>query len=153
MKKAVLLLCILALGVLFILSGCKAPEEPEAPEVTPEVPEELPGEEVMAPEEIIEGAWLASVSCDGEKVAATIVNQGSEDYEIFKDIKILLRGLVVTKFDCDKMTLAPGEGAICADISGGFPLADENEIMLRAPGGVQEVESVTCAPPSAEEAE
>jgi hypothetical protein len=147
MRKAVLLLCILALGILFLLGGCKAPEEEaEVPEAEVEVPE-VEAEEGLPAEveqEVAAGAWLAGVACAEGRISAVITNQEGRDMEITKDIKLLIRGLVVTRPDCDKMTLAPGESAICDDISGGFPLADSNIIILRAPDGVQEEATAVC---------
>jgi hypothetical protein len=147
MRKAVLLLCILALGILFLLGGCKAPEEEVvAPEAEVEVPaaEAEEGLPAAVEQEVAAGAWLAGVACADNKVSAVITNQEGREMTIVKDIKILIRGLVVTRPDCDKMTLAPGESAICDDISGGFPLAASNIIILRAPDGVQEEATAVC---------
>jgi len=102
--------------------------------VEPTVPGEMPPE-IMPGEEAAPAvaALIANAQCiNKQRIQAVITNNGDAPAEILEDITILFNGIVVKTVSCDKLTLAPGEGTVCSDISGGYPIIDQNEIYVRS---------------------
>jgi hypothetical protein len=109
-------------------------ERPVLPE--PEVPTEYVGE----------GKMVTNAVCTEEgKIGAVITNIADSTVEIGKDIKILLRGLVVKTPGCDKTELAPGESTTCTTLNGPFPvISGQNEVVVRIAGAKEGKATVTC---------
>ena len=139
MKKAILVCVLLA---ILILAGCKTPEaEPEAA-AAEEIEEE---EEAVAEEEAAPTALLSGVSCTGGVISGTITNVKDEEINVQKDIRVLIRGLVVANalLECNKATLQPGESTKCAKLNGLFQTMETNQVVVRL-GMNQEVVEVDC---------
>ncbi len=110
--------------------------EPTAPagEMPPEV---TPGEAPAI------SALIANAECiNKQRIQAVITNNGDMQAEILEDITILFNGIVVKSVDCGKLTLAPGESTMCSDISGGYPIINQNEVYVRSEKETSVVEVV-----------
>jgi len=120
-------------------------EEPEViePEVTePDVPV-LPEAEIETEYEGDVEMVTSAVCADG-KIGAIITNAGDKSVVLGKDMKILLRGLVIKDAGCDKTELAAKESTTCTNLNGMFAVAKgQNEILITL-GPESGKATVTC---------
>ncbi len=124
MKKAIIA-CILVL--ILVLTGCKVPEE----EVNETVEE---GPEVAAEEKEL----VSNLKCENGVISGTITNTGDSTIDLTKDIRIIIRGLVVANklLVCEKTTLKPGESTSCSKLNGVYQIRLEG-LVAGSVGGNQ----------------
>jgi len=131
MKKTIMALVLL---LALILAGCKAPEE--------QVNETIEEEEVVVQEE---AELVSNLNCANGVITATITNTGEETIDLSKDIRVIVRGLVVANkiIECEKTTLKPGESTLCSKLNGVYPVVESNALVIRF-GTEQILMDVTC---------
>ncbi|MBW2965975.1 hypothetical protein KY342_02620 [Candidatus Woesearchaeota archaeon] len=144
---------IVAAVIVVVIIAVLLMRKPAAPEITepeitePEVVEEE--EKIVLPKPKVETEYkgdelISDAVCADGKIGAIITNTGTESASIPKDIKILLRGMVVIDPDCEKMTLSAGESITCENVAGHFPTGTgQQQIMVRLKGAEAQA-TVTC---------
>ncbi len=154
MKKTTIVFCLLAIMVLLI-SGCSckkdvpapAPVEPEAPVVTePVAPVEptLPEPEVETEYAGESDEVVTEAVCSEGKIGARLTNTGDSAVTIGKEMRILLRGMVVKDPGCETVDLASGASTVCTQLNGPFPVVDgKNEVLIRI-GSTEVKATVIC---------
>jgi archaellum component FlaG (FlaF/FlaG flagellin family) len=130
MKKTSMV-CILLM--VLILAGCKAPED----QVNETVEEEAVVEE--------EANLVSNLNCANGVITATITNTGEETIDLSKDIRVIIRGLVVANkiIECEKTSLKPGESTLCSKLNGVYPVVENNALVVRF-GTEQVLMDVAC---------
>ena len=108
------------------------PETPTLPE--PEVPTDYKGEVEM----------VSQMACVDGVASGRITNTDNVAWVYGKDVKVLLRGLVIHDPGCEKMELEPGESADCTTLNGPFQVVEGlNEITVRSKNK-EVIATVTC---------
>jgi hypothetical protein len=132
-KKAIYL--VLALVVLLSIVACKpkveTPPAPVAPPVETPAPVAPPVETTIAPlvETTPEGkvaygtsGILSNVKCDSGKISATITNLKEETLSILPKnkgvLRVMVNGVNMIDFVCDKTELGAKETVQCSDLVG-----------------------------------
>lgn len=132
MKKTIMAFVLL---LALILAGCKAPEE--------QVNETVEEQEVVVEE--AEANLVSNLNCANGVITATITNTGDKTIDLSKDIRVIVRGLVVANkiIECEKTSLNPGESTLCSKLNGVYPVVENNAIVIRF-GTEQVLMDVTC---------
>ena len=141
---------IVVIVVVVLLVINRQPPEEAPPAVPAPAPAPEPEPEPVLPEpevptEYVGAELVSNAVCANGKIGAIITNVGEDTVSIGKDLKILMRGLVIKEPGCDKDELAPGEQTTCTTLNGVFPVIDgKNEILIRSIGGLEGKATVTC---------
>ena len=141
---AAAVIVVVIIAVLLMRKPAEVPEEPEVeePEVVEEEEEVLPEPKVAT--EYKGDELISDAVCADGKIGAIITNIGEEEATIPKDIKILLRGMVVIDPDCEKMTLAAGESILCENVAGHFSTGTGKQQVTVILKGASAQATVTC---------
>jgi len=135
---------VVVVVVILLLVFMKPAEEPEAAPVVEDEGTGLPEAEVET-EYAGEAEMVTSAVCAEGKIGAVITNVAEETVVLAKDVKMLLRGLVVKEPGCDKAELAPGESTVCTTLNGPFQvMPGQNEVIIRLTGAKEGKATVTC---------
>ncbi|MBW2993421.1 hypothetical protein KY317_02510 [Candidatus Woesearchaeota archaeon] len=148
--RKILLLCIIAIGVMFLLNGCKVQEE-EAAEAA-EAAEEAAAEEAVKP---MPTKIFSDLACIDGNIEVTVYNiEEAGTMEIGKDITFIINGLVTNPefFECTALELEAGTSATCT-ITPVKALRAENTVQIseKVSGKVvTETELLVCSTAAAE---
>lgn len=142
---AIVVVVILVIIFMQMNKPAEIPTEPAAPEVDttptePAAPAPTETPDVAETGEIQYGSRgiLSDVKCENGKISGIItnvldvtVNVLPKSYE--NDARIMINGVNIQDFSCDKEVLAPGEYTYCEDLAGEIMskrLSDSNELAV-----------------------
>ena len=141
---------LIAVVVIVVVVAFFMMRQPEAPPEVPPAPEPEAEPETVLPEPEVpteyagKAEMVTKAVCAEGKIGAVITNVGEDEVTIGKDMKLLLRGMVVKTPGCDKEVLAPGESTTCTQLNGMFPVASgQNEVLVTI-GAQTGKATVTC---------
>ena len=126
--RKILLLCIIAIGIMFLLGGCKVDKEAEEAAAAAAA-EEAVAEEAVTP---MPTKIFSNLACVDGKIEVTVYNiEEARTMEVGKDITFIINGLVTNPafFECTATELEAGASAICT-ITPVKPLRAENTVMI-----------------------
>lgn len=135
----------LILGILMVffivLAGCKVQEKTNIQQTEEQtIPQLSTSLEPKAKE------LVSNMVCKDEKISATITNVGNVTIDIQKDIKVILRGMVVAGnlLECEKTTLKEGESTSCSNIVGIYKaVSGTNRVVVRL-GKSEIIKEINC---------